>query len=178
MPLFANRSSNLKRRFSSDIYKSAPLKFVFSKLGNFHHCWTLAATGRNFQCNSLLSTKPLGAMRTAQKLRLRGRRARWLEPAMQQSAGLAVFFFGGKVDIKKKPKLPKVPLRNWGVIPAAFRISSWWYFSGSPPPDTWKPVVFPRESRGISKTHGFICCFGRLKDAETNFTIQEQLAKL
>ena len=29
--------------------------------------------------------------------------------------------FGGKVDVKKKPKLPKVPLWNWGVIPAAFQ---------------------------------------------------------
>ena len=31
------------------------------------------------------------------------------------------FFFSGKVDVKKKPKLPKVPLWNWGVIPAAFQ---------------------------------------------------------
>ena len=40
-----------------------------------------------------------------------------VEPAMQQSAGLAVFFFfGEKNDIKKKLKLPKVTLRNCRVL--------------------------------------------------------------
>ena len=43
MPSFTKRSSNLKRRFSRDIYKS--VKFVFSKLAN----WTSAAAGRNSQ---------------------------------------------------------------------------------------------------------------------------------
>ena len=51
-----------------------------------------------------------GRPRRLHRLRLRGRSACSVEPAMQQSAGLAAFFFGGKVDVKKKPKLPKVPL--------------------------------------------------------------------
>ena len=43
-------------------------------------------------------------------------RLRLPEPAMAtecMAGGVCFFFFGGKVEAKKKPKLPKVTLRNW-----------------------------------------------------------------
>ena len=84
-----------KWRFSRDIYKSVPMKFVFSKLANFHS-WTLAAAGRNFQWQ-LFDSTPLW---TAEG-----------EP-------------GGARFSAAELKLPKVTLRNWRW-PVSFCIYWW-----------------------------------------------------
>ena len=40
---------------------------------------------------------------------------------------------------------------------------------------TWKSVFFPRERRGISKTHRFICRFGHLKISLQTFPYRSNL---
>ena len=96
-----------KWRFSRDIYKSVPMKFVFSKLANFHSPTLAAGTVGISNGNS--STQPRCGL---------------------QRADLAVARFSAA-----ELKLPKVTLRNWRW-PVSFCIY-WWKKTGLARENLW-----------------------------------------
>ena len=97
-----------KRRFSSDIYKSVAVRFLFSKRSGKFHCWNLITSRKRISNGkSLLSTKTLCEPEAeACYMDCRGRPEKFV--------------------VKKKPMLSKVTWKNLEVTRDLFVIILWW----------------------------------------------------